>query len=135
MMGVCIGSAKKACVACSPKEAVTPVPYFEQTVLPQVPGSVADEYRKAQPIPKGINGQTQHLATKLCLNCRKRQVRPQRYCAVCAKIRKRVANREHIRRKRRDNVGKSEDSPIPAEALTKTAETSRYSPHRFRAAL
>jgi len=101
--------------------------YFEQTVLPQFPASVAEEYHKSLPADAKASLGLQH-ATKLCLNCRKREVRPrQKYCALCAKMRKRIANRDHIRRKRRHNVGKLENSPIPAEALTKATETSRYS--------
>jgi hypothetical protein len=66
-------------------------------------------------------------ATKLCLDCRKRQVRPrQKYCPNCARKRKREANRRHIRRKRALDVGKPANSPIGAEALTKPKTQGGY---------
>jgi hypothetical protein len=102
-------------------------PFFEQTVLPQVPASVAEEYRKSLPTSVATNVRPQRSATKVCLQCRKREVRArQKYCPVCAKVRKRVANRNHISRKRRHAVGKLANSPIGAEALTKPENQGRY---------
>jgi hypothetical protein len=103
--------------------------FFEETVLPQVPPSVAEEYRNSLPTSVATSVQPQRLATKLCLDCHKREVRPrQKYCAVCAKVRKRAANRNHITRKRRRDVGKLVNSPTGAEALTKPEKQVGY-PH------
>src|SRR4030095_14554862 len=66
-------------------------------------------------------------ATKLCLDCRKREVRPrQKYCPDCARKHKRESNRRHIRRKRGLDVGKVANSPIGAEALTKAEKQVGY---------
>ena len=66
-------------------------------------------------------------ATKLCLDCRKREVKPrQKYCHVCAKNRKRESDRRHARAKRRLEVGKTENSPIDVEALTKAENQLGY---------
>jgi len=66
-------------------------------------------------------------ATKLCLDCRKREVRPrQKYCPVCSKIRNREQKREHMRRKRGSDVEKVANSPIGAEALTRLENEDRY---------
>ena len=60
-------------------------------------------------------------ATKLCQGCRKREVRPrQKRCRVCARKRQREKQRQHMRRKRGHDVEKLANSPIGAEALTKT---------------
>jgi len=68
-------------------------------------------------------------ATKLCKDCRKREVRPwQTYCPDCARKRKRESNRRHIRRKRGLDVGKLANSPIGAEPLTKAEKQVGY-PH------
>jgi hypothetical protein len=68
-------------------------------------------------------------ATKLCMDCRKREVRPrQKYCRDCAMKRKREANRRHIRRKRGLDVGKLANSPIGVEPLTKAEKQVGY-PH------
>lgn len=62
-------------------------------------------------------------ATKVCRDCRKREVKPRQwYCPDCARKHKRDSNRRHIRRKRGLDVGKLANSPIGAEAVTK-AET------------
>jgi hypothetical protein len=66
--------------------------------------------------------------TKLCKveDCR-REVKPrQRYCPRCARNRKRESNRRHIQRKRRLDVGKTENSPIGVEALTKAENQLGY---------
>jgi hypothetical protein len=66
---------------------------------------------------------------RLCLDCRKREVKPpQRYCHVCARNRKRESDRRHARAKRRLDVGKTENSPIGAETLTKAEKQVGY-PH------
>src|SRR5437773_6118783 len=66
-------------------------------------------------------------ATKLCLECRKREVRPrQKYCPDCARKHKRESNRCHIRRKRGLDVGKLVNSPIGVEALTKAERQDGY---------
>ena len=102
-------------------------PFFEQTVLPQVPATVAEEYRKSLPTSVATSVQPQHSATKLCLDCRKREVRPrQKYCAQCARKKKRESNRDHIWRKRHHDVGKRKNSPIRAEALAKPQKQTRY---------
>jgi len=103
-------------------------PYFEETVLPQVPASVAEEYRKSLPTGTKTNVRSQR-ATKLCLDCRKREVKPrQRYCSVCAKNRKRQSKRRHMRRKRGLDVEKVANSPIGAEGLTGPEKQGGY-PH------
>lgn len=102
-------------------------PYFEETVLPQVLGSVAEQYRKSLPTCMATGLRPQHWVRKLCLGCRKREVGPrQKYCPTCAKTRKRESNRQHIRQKRRHGVGKFANSPPRAEALTKADSNSRY---------
>ena len=64
---------------------------------------------------------------KLCLKCRKREVRPrQKYCPDCARKQKRESNRRHIRRKRGLDVGKLVNSPIGVEALTKAEKQDGY---------
>jgi len=65
--------------------------------------------------------------TKLCLDCRKREVKPrQKYCPGCARNRKRKSNRRHIRRKRGLDVGKLANLPIGAEALTNAEKQGGY---------
>jgi hypothetical protein len=65
--------------------------------------------------------------TKLCLDCRRREVRPRQwYCPDCARKNKRDSNRRHIRRKRGLDVGKLANSPIRAEALTKAEKQVGY---------
>jgi len=67
------------------------------------------------------------LATKRCLECHKREIRSrQKYCAHCARKKKRESNRDHIWRKRHHEVGKLDNSPIRAEGLTKTETQARY---------
>ena len=64
---------------------------------------------------------------RLCLDCRKREVQlRQKYCRVCARNRKRESDRRHARAKRRLDVGKTENSPIGVEALTKAENKVRY---------
>ena len=64
---------------------------------------------------------------RLCLDCRKREVKPrQRYCYVCARNRKRESDRRHARAKRRLDVGKTENSPVGVEALTKAEKPVSY---------
>jgi hypothetical protein len=64
---------------------------------------------------------------RLCLDCRKREVKPrQNYCHICAKNRKRESDRRHARAKRRLDVGKTENSPIGVEALTKAENPLGY---------
>jgi hypothetical protein len=68
-------------------------------------------------------------ATKICKgkDCRKRVVRMrQKYCSVCSKNRIREQKREHMRRKRGLDVESVADSPIGAEALTKTKMQGGY---------
>src|SRR5262249_23078900 len=58
---------------------------------------------------------------KMCQDCRKREVRPrQKRCSVCARKRQREKQKQHMRRKRGHDVEKLANSPIGAEALTKT---------------
>jgi hypothetical protein len=64
---------------------------------------------------------------RLCLDCRKREVKArQRYCPHCARNRKRESDRRHARAKRRLDVGKTENSPIGVEALTKAEKQVGY---------
>jgi hypothetical protein len=64
---------------------------------------------------------------RLCLDCRKREVKPrQKYCHVCARNRKRESDRRHARAKRRLDVGKTKNSPIGVQALTKAEEQVGY---------
>jgi hypothetical protein len=66
-------------------------------------------------------------ATKVCRDCRKREVKPRQwYCPDCARKNKRDSNRRHIRRKRGLDVGKLANSPIGAEALTKAEKQVGY---------
>jgi hypothetical protein len=59
-------------------------------------------------------------ATKLCVHCRKREVKlRQKYCPVCRKTRVRESKRKHMRRKRGLDVEELANSPIATEALTK----------------
>jgi hypothetical protein len=67
-------------------------------------------------------------ATKLCKDCRKREVKRKKYCPDCARKRKRESNRRHIRRKRGSDVGKLANSPIGAEPLTNAEKQVGY-PH------
>jgi hypothetical protein len=55
--------------------------------------------------------------TKLCLDCRKREVKPrQKYCRVCARNRKRESDRRHARGETAIRCRKSRKSrPVPAE--------------------
>jgi hypothetical protein len=66
-------------------------------------------------------------ATKLCMHCRKREVKlRQKYCAACCKTRNRESKRKHMRRKRGLDVEKLANSPIGTEALTKLETQSGY---------
>jgi hypothetical protein len=75
-------------------------PYFEETILPQVPASLAEEYRESLPAAAKTSVRPQR-GIKLCPDCRKNGLAPrQRYCARCAAIRKRESKRQYMRRKR-----------------------------------
>ena len=101
-------------------------PYFEEIVLPQVPPSVAEQYRKSLPADAVTSVRPQR-AIKLCPDCRKREVESRkRYCATCAKVRKRKSKRQHMREKRGLAVEKTEISPIGAQTLTKAEITTGY---------
>jgi hypothetical protein len=64
-------------------------------------------------------------AKKLCRNCHKVEVQGiKRYCGKCARARKLAANRESYRRGL--NSGKTKNSPIGAEALTKPKMQGGY---------
>jgi hypothetical protein len=66
---------------------------------------------------------------RLCMDCRKREVNArQKYCAECAKTRKRESKRRHMRLKRGSDVEKVANSPIHTEALTQTEKQTGY-PH------
>jgi hypothetical protein len=66
-------------------------------------------------------------ATKLCKECRKREVKlRQTYCPVCSKTRNRESKRKHMRRKRRSDVEKLANPPIGPEALTKPETQGGY---------
>jgi hypothetical protein len=100
--------------------------YFEEIVLPQVSAAVAAEYRKSLPADAKTTVRPQR-SIKLCPDCHKRELEPrQRYCATCAKTRKRDSKCRHMRAKRRLDVEKQEISPIGAEALTKAKITIGY---------
>ena len=103
----------KTCEAC---------PYFEQTVLPQVPASIAEEYRKS--LPPGANTTVRPQAIKPCADCGRQEVNPrQTYCPNCARKRKQASDRKHIRAKRELGVGKrgrvspSESTPQNAQKV------------------
>jgi Zn finger protein HypA/HybF involved in hydrogenase expression len=101
-------------------------PYFEQTVLPQVPASVAEQYRKSLVTGAKTTVRPQR-GIKLCPDCHKRELEPRkRYCATCASTRKRESKRQHMRLKRGLDVEKREISPIGAQALTKAKKTISY---------
>ena len=81
--------------------------------------------------PKGLEyaglstAQAKH-AKKLCRNCHKVEVQGiKRYCGKCARARKLAANRESYRRGL--NSGKTQNSPIAAEALTRRKNEGRHS--------
>jgi hypothetical protein len=101
-------------------------PYFEEIVLPEVPASVAEQYRNS--LPAGANTSVKpQRSIKLCRDCGKRELEPRkRYCARCAKIHKRRSKREHMRAKRGSDVEKQEISPIGAQTLTKAKITIGY---------
>jgi hypothetical protein len=66
-------------------------------------------------------------ATKLCMNCRTREVKlRQKYCLVCCKTRNRESKRKHMRRKRALDVEKLANSSIGPEALTKPETQGGY---------
>src|SRR5262249_31314650 len=95
--------------------------------LPQVPPSVAEQYRKSLPAGVATSVRPQR-AIKLCPDCRKRELEPQKkYCGKCASSRKRESKRRHMREKRGLAVEKVANSPLGAEALKKAKRTSRYS--------
>jgi hypothetical protein len=98
-------------------------PYFEQIVLPQASGAVAEEYRTSLPPEVGTEIRPQKVIARHCLDCRKREVAPRKkYCPACARVRQRDSARRTMRAKRSLDVNKLANSPIGAEALTK-AET------------
>ena len=67
------------------------------------------------------------VATKLCRNCRRVKVEGiRRYCARCARNRKRESDRRHVREKRRLDVGKTDITAVQAEGLTHTKIAFRY---------
>src|SRR5262245_15302842 len=73
--------------------------WFEESVLPQVSSSVAEEYRKNLPAGVKPSVKPQH-AIRMCRECR-REVRPrQKRCLDCGRKRQREKQREHMRRKR-----------------------------------
>ena len=73
-----------------------------------------------------FTAQAKH-AKKLCRNCHKVEVQGiKRYCGKCARARKLAANRESYQRGL--NSGKTQNSPIGAEALTKPETQGGY-PH------
>jgi hypothetical protein len=66
-------------------------------------------------------------ATKLCRDCRKREVRRrQRYCPHCARNHIRESKRKHMSRKRGSDVEKVANSSTGAEALTRPENEVRY---------
>jgi hypothetical protein len=74
-------------------------PYFEEIVLPQVPGSVADEYRRT--LAPGVKTSVKPQSIKLCPECQRRGLEPRRkYCSLCAKNKRREYQRQLMRRKR-----------------------------------
>jgi hypothetical protein len=128
--GSCLGMAFKDDLSmyrfrsgpCVFKQALctaTACPYFEEVVLPQAPASTAEEYRKSLPAGMVTSVRPQHAATRLCLDCRKREVGPRpKYCDVCGGIRKRASTSRTMRAKRSLDVRKLADLPLQAEALT-----------------
>jgi hypothetical protein len=66
-------------------------------------------------------------AIKLCRECRKVEVQGiKRYCGKCAAELQRKSHLDAMRRKRRLDVTKTQDSPIRAEALTSRENEGRY---------
>jgi len=112
-----LSCALRTCEAC---------PYFEENVLPQVPASVAEEYRTSLSVDAVTSVRPQR-SIKLCPDCKKRELEPRRrFCSTCARIRKRASDRKHVRQKRSLDVEKQEISPIGTEALTEAKITSGY---------
>jgi hypothetical protein len=83
-----------------------PCQYFEECVVPQVPASTVEEYRKS--LPAGTKTTVrQQQSGKLCPDCQKRELtRRQTYCETCAATRKRASKRLYMRSKRGLDVEK-----------------------------
>jgi hypothetical protein len=78
---------------------------------PLVEGTIPKKYQAKPSEPS-------QPVTRLCLDCRRVVVSGiKRYCAKCLSARQRKAKRESAR-KRRSNVDKTTNSPLPAEVVT-----------------
>jgi Zn finger protein HypA/HybF involved in hydrogenase expression len=101
-------------------------PYFEEIVLPQVPASIGEQYRKS--LPAGAKTTVRpRRGIKLCPDCHKRELEPrQRYCATCAGIRKRASKRRHMRLKRGLDVEKRTLQVPQREGADSPKMTIRY---------
>jgi hypothetical protein len=109
--------------------------YFEEIIVPmRMSRETAEAKAQADKKEAAVNTYlklhklipTKTEAKRMCLQCRRVEVEGiARFCGKCALVRKRESDRRHARTKRQSSVGKSENSPIGVEALTK-AETSGH---------
>jgi hypothetical protein len=93
-------------------------PYFEGTVLPQMPASVSIAYVRTLPEGTITSVKNNQHVKRRCPVCRKRFLEPHKqYCRICAKERKRASYRDSKRQSR--EMSKNSSPPgIGAEALT-----------------
>jgi hypothetical protein len=94
-------------------------PYFEETVLPQVLGSVNVAYFRALPEGTVTSIKNDQPVKRRCPDCKKRFLEPNKqYCRICANVRKRTSYRKS-KRQSREMSKNSSLRDIGAEALTK----------------
>jgi hypothetical protein len=110
--------------------------YFEEIIVPmRMSRETAEAKAQADKKEAAVNTYlklhklipTKIEAKRMCLQCRRVEVEGiARFCGKCALVRKRESDRRHARTKRQSSVGKSENSPIGVEALTKAETSGRY---------
>jgi hypothetical protein len=110
--------------------------YFEEIIVPmRMSRETAEAKAQADKKEAAVNTYlklhklipTKTEAKRMCLQCRRVEVEGiARFCGKCALVRKRESDRRHARTKRQSSVGKSENSPIGAEILTKPLHQVRY---------
>jgi hypothetical protein len=94
---------------------------------PLKPGNIPEKHRYAAPTGICPSAPLTKEVTRMCRGCGRVQVSGrQRYCGKCAHARHLKAKRESIRRKRRLNVDKIENSLIGTQTLTHTKSRGRY---------
>jgi len=110
--------------------------YFEEIIVPmRMSRETAEAKAQADKKEAAVNTYlklhklipTKTEAKRMCLQCRRVEVEGiARFCGKCALVRKRESDRRHARTKRQSSVGKSENSPIEVETLTKAGTSGRY---------